>query len=99
MGRMVTIPEKPWPTGLAEAVEPLVLRVLAPNPSPYTFTGTQTYVVGDPQGPDCAVIDPGPRCLIQRGKLDDSWAPGQARRGGVGLATSRLPANPASRKP
>ena len=60
MGRMVTIPEQPWPTGLAEAVEPLVLRVLAPNPSPYTFTGTQTYVVGDPQGPDCAVIDPGP---------------------------------------
>ena len=57
---MVTIPEKPWPTGLAEAVEPLVLRVLAPNPSPYTFTGTQTYVVGEAGGPDCAVIDPGP---------------------------------------
>ena len=57
---MVTIPEKPWPTGLAEAVEPLVLRVLAPNPSPYTFTGTQTYVVGVADGPDCAVIDPGP---------------------------------------
>ncbi len=57
---MVTIPPKPWPTGLAEDVEPLVRRVLAPNPSPYTFTGTQTYVVGDPHGPDCAVIDPGP---------------------------------------
>lgn len=57
---MVTIPEKPWPTGLAEDVEPLVRRVLAPNPSPYTFTGTQTYVVGEAQGPDCAVIDPGP---------------------------------------
>ena len=60
MGRMVTIPEKPWPTGLAEDVEPLVKRVLAPNPSPYTFTGTQTYVVGMADGPDCAVIDPGP---------------------------------------
>ena len=60
MGRMVTIPEKPWPTGLAEDVEPLVKRVLAPNPSPYTFTGTQTYVVGLADGPDCAVIDPGP---------------------------------------
>ena len=60
MGRMVTIPEKPWPTGLAEDVEPLVRRVLAPNPSPYTFTGTQTYVVGIADGPDCAVIDPGP---------------------------------------
>lgn len=57
---MVTIPEKPWPTGLAEDVEPLVRRVLAPNPSPYTFTGTQTYVVGEARGPDCAVIDPGP---------------------------------------
>jgi glyoxylase-like metal-dependent hydrolase (beta-lactamase superfamily II) len=57
---MVTIPPQPWPTGLAEAVEPLVMRVLAPNPSPYTFTGTQTYVVGVADGPDCAVIDPGP---------------------------------------
>ena len=59
-GSMVTIPPQPWPTGLGEDVEPLVRRVLAPNPSPYTFTGTQTYVVGTADGPDCAVIDPGP---------------------------------------
>jgi glyoxylase-like metal-dependent hydrolase (beta-lactamase superfamily II) len=57
---MVAIPPQPWPTGLAEDLDPLVRRVLAPNPSPYTFTGTQTYVVGMGQGPDCAVIDPGP---------------------------------------
>lgn len=38
-------------------LEPLVRRVLAPNPSPFTFTGTQTYIVG--RG-DVAVIDPGP---------------------------------------
>ena len=55
---MVTIPPQPWPTGLAEDVEPLVKRVLAPNPSPYTFTGTQTWIVG--AGRDVAVIDPGP---------------------------------------
>lgn len=57
---MVEIPPQPWPTGEAEQIEPLVRRVLAPNPSPYTYTGTQTYVVGESQGPDCAVIDPGP---------------------------------------
>lgn len=46
------------PTGRAEQVEPLVRRVLAGNPSPFTYTGTQTYVVG--AGKDVAVIDPGP---------------------------------------
>ncbi|MEL6238707.1 MAG: MBL fold metallo-hydrolase [Pseudomonadota bacterium] len=57
---MAGLPPKPWPTGAAEQLEPLVARVLAPNPSPYTYTGTQTYVVGETEGPDCAVIDPGP---------------------------------------
>ncbi len=33
-------------------------RVLAPNPSPYTYTGTQTYLVGSADR--IAVIDPGP---------------------------------------
>jgi glyoxylase-like metal-dependent hydrolase (beta-lactamase superfamily II) len=47
-----------WNTGTAQQLEPLVRRVLAPNPSPYTYTGTQTYVIGS--GRDVAVIDPGP---------------------------------------
>ena len=51
-------PPKPWPTGKAERLEPLVQRVLAPNPSPYTYTGTETYLVG--AGDRVAVIDPGP---------------------------------------
>jgi glyoxylase-like metal-dependent hydrolase (beta-lactamase superfamily II) len=38
-------------------LEPLVRRLLAPNPSPFTFTGTETYIVG--RG-EVAVIDPGP---------------------------------------
>jgi len=45
------------PTGISILIEPLVARVLAPNPSPYTYTGTQTYLVGTS---DLAVIDPGP---------------------------------------
>ena len=51
-------PPKPWPTGLSEQCEPLVRRVLAANASPYTFTGTQTYLVG--AGDQIVVIDPGP---------------------------------------
>jgi glyoxylase-like metal-dependent hydrolase (beta-lactamase superfamily II) len=45
------------PTGIPILLEPLVSRVLAPNPSPFTHTGTQTHIVGDR---DVAVIDPGP---------------------------------------
>lgn len=45
------------PTGDCIAIGPLVARVLAPNPSPFTFTGTQTHLVGTT---DIAVIDPGP---------------------------------------
>lgn len=57
MGSM-DAPTKPWPVGLAEQLEPLVRRVLAANASPYTYTGTQTYLVGTDR--DVAVIDPGP---------------------------------------
>jgi glyoxylase-like metal-dependent hydrolase (beta-lactamase superfamily II) len=51
-------PPKPWPVGTGDRVEPLVRRVLAANPSAFTFTGTQSYVVGAEN--EVAVIDPGP---------------------------------------
>lgn len=57
-----------WNTGLAVELEPLVRRVLAPNPSPYTFTGTQTYLVG--RGSEVAVIDPGPHGTGVAGHAD-----------------------------
>jgi glyoxylase-like metal-dependent hydrolase (beta-lactamase superfamily II) len=45
------------PVGRVVALEPLVRRVLAGNPSAFTYTGTQTYIVGHGE---VAVIDPGP---------------------------------------
>ncbi len=45
------------PTGIPIALGSLVTRVLAANSSPYTYTGTQTHLVGSS---DLAVIDPGP---------------------------------------
>jgi glyoxylase-like metal-dependent hydrolase (beta-lactamase superfamily II) len=56
--RRMAMPPQPWPTGEIEPLEPLVRRVLAPNGSPFTYTGTQTYLVGTSEG--LAVIDPGP---------------------------------------
>ncbi|MBV1900757.1 MAG: MBL fold metallo-hydrolase [Kordiimonadaceae bacterium] len=44
--------------GVAEQASPLITRVLCENPSPYTYTGTTTYLVGNRA--NLAVIDPGP---------------------------------------
>lgn len=43
--------------GACHAVSKLVRRIIAPNPSPFTFTGTCTYIIG---AGEVAVIDPGP---------------------------------------
>ncbi len=45
------------PYAVAEQISPLIRRVLARNASPFSYTGTQTYIVG--RG-EVAVIDPGP---------------------------------------
>lgn len=47
--------------GRCDVVSPLIRRVVADNPGPFTYTGTGTYIVGRPdQGATVAVIDPGP---------------------------------------
>ncbi|PVM92620.1 MBL fold metallo-hydrolase [Caulobacter radicis] len=43
--------------GRCDQVSPLIRRVIADNPGPFTYTGTGTYIVG--RG-TVAVIDPGP---------------------------------------
>ena len=43
--------------GVPSALSPLVRRIVAPNPGPFTGPGTNTYLVGIDE---VAVIDPGP---------------------------------------
>ncbi|NQX80284.1 MAG: MBL fold metallo-hydrolase [Hyphomicrobiaceae bacterium] len=45
--------------GKPKIMVPGVRRIVANNPSSFTFKGTNTYIVG--QGNDVAVIDPGPK--------------------------------------
>ncbi|MFL6733328.1 MAG: MBL fold metallo-hydrolase [Sphingomicrobium sp.] len=45
------------PYARLEQLEPAIARLLAPNPSAFTFTGTQTYLVGLHE---VAIVDPGP---------------------------------------
>jgi glyoxylase-like metal-dependent hydrolase (beta-lactamase superfamily II) len=45
------------PYGRLEPLEAGIARLLAHNPSPFTFTGTQTYFVGERE---IAIVDPGP---------------------------------------
>jgi glyoxylase-like metal-dependent hydrolase (beta-lactamase superfamily II) len=52
--------------GRVEQVSPLIRRVIAENPSKFTYRGTGTYILG--QG-DVVVIDPGPRLDSHRDAL------------------------------
>ncbi len=45
------------PYAIVESLEPGIARILARNPSPFTYFGTQTYLVGENE---LVVIDPGP---------------------------------------
>lgn len=45
------------PYGEIEVISPLIRRITANNPAPYTFKGTGTYIIGHG---NVAVIDPGP---------------------------------------
>lgn len=54
-----------------------ILCVLAPNPSPWTLEGTNTWVIGM-EGNGCVVVDPGPADAGHLRKVADS-VPGDIR--------------------
>lgn len=55
-GRILVGDSDAW---LGGDISPLAVCVLAPNPSPWTLDGTNTWIVGE-EGGSCVVIDPGP---------------------------------------
>jgi len=59
----------PLPPGTVEEVRPGVRRLLCDNPSPFTFTGTVSYIVGRGK---VAIIDPGPDSEVHAKALLDA---------------------------
>ena len=57
--------------GTVEQVSPLIRRVIAENPSKFTYKGTGTYIVGHG---DVVVIDPGPQLDSHRDALTAALA-------------------------
>ncbi|MCM2561346.1 MBL fold metallo-hydrolase [Lutimaribacter sp. EGI FJ00015] len=62
------------PIGVAERLAPGLRRIVAPNPSPMTWRGTNTYLVGDSA---IAVIDPGPDDPAHLQAILSAIGPGQ----------------------
>ena len=66
--------EKAPKTGIAEDLGDNIRRILAPNASPMTYWGTNTYLVGQQ---DLLVIDPGPDMSEHLDAILNAVLPGQ----------------------
>ena len=55
--------------GVAAQLSPLVQRVIADNPGPFTYTGTGVFIIGDKS---VCVIDPGPTTDAHTAALDSA---------------------------
>ncbi|UWQ09117.1 MBL fold metallo-hydrolase [Aliiroseovarius crassostreae] len=60
--------------GAMMTLEPGIRRILAPNPSPMTYWGTNTYVLGTG---DVAVLDPGPENRTHLMAILEALEPGE----------------------
>ncbi len=63
------------PIGMAQTLEPGLRRIVAPNPSPMTYRGTNTYLIGKRR---LAVVDPGPMDQAHLGAILHAVGPGQS---------------------
>lgn len=70
---MSTSAASPSP-GKSETLAPGIRRILAPNPSPMTYWGTNTFLLGEGE---VTVIDPGPALPAHQSAILAGLAPGE----------------------
>ncbi len=73
--------------GRCDQVSPLIRRVTANNPGPFTFKGTGTYIIGHG---NVAVVDPGPdqqellgRAAVRHARVTDAQQECRFRASGI----------------
>lgn len=66
--------DKSPPVGTYQTLEPGIRRILAPNPSPMTYWGTNTYVLGHGE---VVVLDPGPNLAPHLDAILTGLEPGE----------------------
>lgn len=64
----------PGELSVTERLAPELVRVLAPNPSPMTLDGTNTYVIGAHGSGEVVLVDPGPDDAMHRQRVDRAVA-------------------------
>ena len=57
---------------LTGRVDEVTYRILAPNPSPMTLDGTNTYLLGEAGAGEVVVVDPGPDIPAHRKAIEDA---------------------------
>ena len=60
--------------GMCDQVTPLIRRVICKNPTPFTYKGTGTYLIG--RG-NVAIVDPGPPLLSRLDDILEALDPGE----------------------
>jgi glyoxylase-like metal-dependent hydrolase (beta-lactamase superfamily II) len=70
-----TMPDTAPPTGIPRDMGGGIRAILAPNPSPMTYWGTNTYLLGERR---LAVIDPGPDDPAHLAAILGALGPGQS---------------------
>lgn len=71
MAKIPFVRDMAFEYGVSQGVSPLIRRVVANNPGPFTFRGTGVYIVGKGE---VAVIDPGPDDLTHIDALQQAVA-------------------------
>lgn len=72
--QFLTLDRADFEYGTAATVAPGVERIIARNPSKFTYHGTGTYIIGGGSSDEVAVVDPGPSLDAHRDALASALA-------------------------